>query len=392
MIKTLLEAEHLPLSTRKMFASGVPASLMVHKDLRIHWQERVVQMMCEIFHGIEASLQQLLREREAELETVDARQVERQAASTKTGTALKAACETVFAHEEKFRENAGSLKKADEDLEWANISLDAVLAKRTKAEEGKARITDVMTHSFTPLKDGCVETQADVKDLLKTVLSMGEDFELESSLLGVVPTALNKTREKRSSFDSLILEQFETGMSEQLVKLDEQIGSLASAQAEAKTIVNNARTLIFSAKETYEISLAALKQVRADQRDAQATHEDAVLNVKSCLPEHDSVLAACKSAQHELIAFQMGALATFHEFEKRVTQKPISDDFINDSNMSGTDGMAVCPDLDVAEKVETQKLEEPIGSDNIGGGSNENIRRLHCKLPTLSDQSIGVMA
>jgi len=421
--KTLLETEHLPLSAREMFASVIPTSLMVHKDLRIHCQERVVQMICEIFQGIEASLQQLLHVREAELEILDARQVERQAASTKTEATLKAACENVCACEEEFRKDAGLLKKADEDLERAKVSLNGIIAKITEAEETSARITNVMTQSFTPLKDGSVETPADVEGLLEMVLSVAKDLEFEPSLLAVTPAALNQTPDKRSSFESLILQQFESGMFERSVKINEELESLASAKIEETGIVNKARTCISAAKDTYKMGFEALKQAQADKRVAQATHDDAVLAVTSCLLDHSFAKVARESAQSELIDFQTGPLTMFHELEKRVTQLPIKEDLANlisgidaqpvaarlessliedkevektDSHLSGDYDTALCPKAnvtdDVTGKVEAQKLEEPLRGDNFGVECGDITINLERMLPPSSEQSMGVVA
>merc|ERR550537_574620 len=247
-------------------------------------------MIREVFQEIEACLQQLLREKEIALEILKVGEVERQASSTKAVTTLKAACETLCAHRDKFKKDTGSLKKAHEDLAQANDSLNAISAKLTKVEEVREKITVVMAESFTPLKDGYAERQADVKQLLTAVLSIGKDFEFEQSLLAIMPAALTTTLEKRSSFESLVLQQFENRMSERLAECDEEIGSLTSAKVEEMGTVNNASAFVSTAKDAYELSLAALKQAQANHRDVQATHEAAVLNVKSCLSEHDAAL------------------------------------------------------------------------------------------------------
>jgi len=235
-----------------------------------------------------------------------------------------------------------------------------------------------------------------------------------------MPAALSTTLEKRSSFETLVLQQFETGMSERLDKCNEEIGSLASSKIEETGTFNNVSAFVSTAKDTYEASLAALQQAQADQRDAQATHEDAVLKVKSWRYEHDAAWADCESAQHNLIAFQTGALAAFYNLEKRVAQTPNSTDSSNEGSALGVtpaalalqtgltesiavekvgndmregDEMAVCSKMDVAEQVEAQKLEDPVMRGvNFGSGTNEKIKSLECMPPLPPEQSMGAVA
>jgi len=324
-------------------------------------------------------------------------------------------CETLCAHTDKFKKDTGSLKKAHEDFARAKDSLNAISAEMIKVEEMREKITVVMAESFTPLKDGHAERQADVKQLLKAVLSIGKDFEFEQSLLAIMPAALNTTLDKRSSFESLVLQQFENGMSERLAKCDEEIGSLTSAKVEEMGTVNNASAFVSTAKDTYELSLTALKQAQANHRDVQATHEAAVLSVKSWLSEHDAALVDCESSRRNLITFQEGALATFYELDKQVSQMPISDDSSNevsalvpmpaadrsqtgltestevekpDTDMRGGDETAVCQQIDVAEHAEAEKLEEPqIRSAYSGAGTNEKIKNLEC-MPSFSPERL----
>jgi len=366
--------------------------------------------MGKIFQETETTLQQMLHEKEAALETLGAEQVERQATSTKTEATLKEARETVFAQAEKLRKDTGALKKADEDLEQANISLDAIDAKLTIAEEKRARLTDVMAQSFPLLKDGSVEIQVDVKRLLDVLLSFAKDLDFETSLLASIPAALSQTCGKRTPSESLILQQFEAAMLVRLAKLDEEIRSLASAKIEVTNKVDNAIVLVDLAQETFKASLAALSQAQV----AQAMYENAVHKVKSGLLEHAVLLTACKSARRELIAFQTGPLTAFHELEKRVTPIEGSANEVHETIVSLvaagsaiglTETMEahkpdshkvndenVCPNVGVVEKAEAQKLKKPIRRDNLEVQSSKEIRRLENTSQQKSDQSILAMA
>merc|ERR1712107_872862 len=266
------------------------------------------------------------------------------------------------------------------DLEQAKVSFDAIVAKMAKVEKSNMRITDVMTQSFTPLKEGSVEIQ-DGKRLLKTVLSIGKDLEFEPSLLAIMPAALNQTSEKRSPYEVIVLQQFETGLLERLAKVDEEIGSIASAKIEETASFNTVSAVIPPAKQRYETSLVALKKAQGEQRNAQAAHDDAVLEVKQGPLERDISLAACESAQSKIIAFQTGPLTAFYELEKWVTQTPISESSVNevpriaavpvamamdavtetvevDSDMANDDEMKVevAGKLEVGEPIEGEKL------------------------------------
>jgi len=353
--------------------------------LRMPCQEKVVQMICETLKDTEAELKRVLHEKEAELGRVNTECAERETATSKTEAALKAACETVFTRTERLRKDARTLKKVNDDLEEGNKSLDVLGAKIAKVEAKRQRITDVMAQSYTPLRDASVEAQLDTKRLLKTVIATAKDLEFESSLLAIMPTALDHDPTKRGSLGSLALRQFEDGIADRLAEFDEDLGSLTSAKIEQTNLVENAREPLNAAKTMYEASLTALKQAQTEKGNAQATHDTALLKVQSGPLERDDALAACEEARLKLIAFQTGPLVTFHELEERVVKAPISlaDEVPVDGVFSvgvgvdagstpepaeleqskkhtagDDDQMVVCQNFDAGETAEMQKSEE----------------------------------
>merc|ERR1712137_130289 len=242
-----------------------------------------------------------------------------------------------------------------------------------------------MAQSYTPLRDASVEAQLDTKRLLKTVIATAKDLEFESSLLAIMPTALDHDPTKRGSLGSLALRQFEDGIADRLAEFDEDLGSLTSAKIEQTNLVENAREPLNAAKTMYEASLTALKQAQTEKGNAQATHDTALLKVQSGPLERDDALAACEEARLKLIAFQTGPLVTFHELEERVVKAPISlaDEVPVDGVFSvgvgvdagstpepaeleqskkhtagDDDQMVVCQNFDAGETAEMQKSEE----------------------------------
>jgi len=321
----LADAEDLPESVRSLLSAKLPQSLGVALEDRHPYQARLAEMVGEALSGIEARLQERLESASKEVGDADGARAGLEAAAAEAQAAVEA-------KEVALKDQKDALTGVVKDLKSAKSALaEAEVARKTgdadiemvvaKQEQLGAFHKDVCV----PLASG-VGQEAMTDEILKRVAKVGEDFDMDASLLSSLPGAIVADPEARGEFDRLVITQLDDHVTQQLNALADQVGAAEPAKAERQRKVEEARTALEGLEEQQRASSVAVVAADAAWKEAASYLSAAQKALRDFGPEMQNTAKRCDALKEKLEDFRDDILGTYQQLKARSIAPPPADD------------------------------------------------------------------
>lgn len=344
----LLEAEHLPLSVRKMLSQLVPSSLAVPKDERHACQEQVVDMIKESLAVSRAEMERMLGQAETDVDVASAKVEHLRPALCAAKTDLENKCAQVAVWAELFEQDKCDLQKSKTVLVEAENTQSTKNAKAIEMEKTKDSVERAMAES------GMWVTSPHVKQCEQAINGVARDLGLED-MLEVLPSAITKSSDDWSE----VLQKFKADVSTRMADLDAEIRRI-KFQAGS---VSSAAAAVCEAQEKHEVSIWALQYAYNEQETSEAEEKVARSAFDSAVSEFDSVVSVRNARQDELVTFQEGPLEALCKLQERT----VLPNLLHDSSEMDVDTSLLEPVLDgmVVQPNEMLTCEGDVSEKNV---------------------------
>lgn len=317
--EAILEAEQLPERVRTMLADMLPFSLKFASDERHDLQAMAVSMAQQTLQGKKSALDVAALAEANALATLKASESQLGTAVTETEHAHNSQKDVVTARNSALAEakvQASGSAKASSELHAERTSAEANLA--TMQTEKNAIETAFAEH-FKPMEEG------DGKAHLKKLEPFLKMIEIESTLLTALPSSVGKAKDKRGTFDHLVLQELDKAFNAKIAALGAAVlaEGLASEQRNAAV---QAADKDSDAKKADVVqadaeSQAALKELH----EREAAHEAASQAIVDFHPKVAEVTERVSIARTALEQFESGPFANFLILQARVAEVAAAD-------------------------------------------------------------------
>merc|ERR1712139_103670 len=217
-------------------------------------------------------------------------------------TALAAAMEAQNASKSKLDECRKEQKEGD--------------AKLATMKTEKEKITSSFDENFPPIQEG--EAKAHYKKLEPFL----KKIQIESTLLTALPSSCAKAKDKRGTFDVIVLTELEKAFKAKIGNLGEAVEAEGpasvqrAAATEAADADHNAKT---AAREQTASECDAAGKEQIEREEALKKAKKAVEDHQPQVEETTARLAAARVAASE---FEAGPHANFNTFKNRIAAVP----------------------------------------------------------------------
>jgi len=234
------------------------------------------------------------------------------AAQTDVVAAKKTALEEATAAE---KASAASFKTQQADDKTAKAALETMITD-------KDAITSAFAEHFPPISAGEEDGKATGKAHLKKLEPFLKKIEIESTLLTALPSTCAKSKEKRGTFDHLVLQELDKAFNAKIAALGEAIVAEGPASAQREASVQAAEK-DHDAKSTQNLHAASESEAANKELSArEAALATAKTNVDEFGPQVDEVTERLSDARVALANFEAGPLTNFASFKTRVAALP----------------------------------------------------------------------
>jgi len=301
-VKQTIESADVSESCKAMYVAMVPHSLCVPKDVRSEPQSRAVQMISEVYDAIELTLKHTAQKESAKVVeiaaskgSVDAAFSEAESmhsATTATVESRKAALAQCFktTYDRKL-----ALAAAEESERTGNAAGLAV-------EEEHRALKCALDEHLKVLKEGSCETDS-AKRHLDALLPLATQLTAES-LVTALPCTCLKPLADRSTFDNMVIDQFEAILMAKLTQLNADIEAGKPAKAQRAADVAAAQQSLKVAEDAMQKESDATVAALSVQANTLAVFEVARSGVAVYKPQLKKAKEAADEAQAEVDLFQ----------------------------------------------------------------------------------------
>jgi len=310
--EAILEAEQLPERVRTMLADMLPFSLKFASDERHDLQVMAVGMAEQTLQAkksaldvaalAEANALAALKGSEAQLGTTVTESEHAHNSQKDVVTARNSALA-----EAKVHESDGAKKSSD--LHAERTAAQANLA--TMQQEKNAIETAFVEH-FKPMEEG------DGKAHLKKLEPFLKMIEIESTLLTALPSSVGKAKDKRGTFDHLVLQELDKAFNAKIAALAAAVLAEGPASEQRNAAVQAADKDLDAKKadvvQADAESQAALKELH----EREGAHEAASQAIVDFHPKVAEVTERVSIARTALEQFEAGPFANFLILQARV--------------------------------------------------------------------------
>jgi hypothetical protein len=181
-----------------------------------------------------------------------------------------------------------------------------------KLQGDKTAIESAFAEHFKPMEEG------EGKSHLKQLEPFLKQIEIESTLLTALPSTCAKSKEKRGTFDNLVLQELEKAFSAKITALGDAVvaeGPASSAREAAIQVAEKDHETKDATKTQAAAESAAAEKEQGDREAALSAANTAVDDFQPQLAEKTGRLA---TAQKVLSEFEAGPLANFAAFKTRI--------------------------------------------------------------------------
>jgi len=209
-------------------------------------------------------------------------------------------------------------KSAEKDVHEAEDALKAAQKEAAAADKAIKRTSgkrDVLANAVEQelaLVRGSASISADGKKAVKTLLALGKEYGLDSTLLSTLPSTCKKEPAVRTEFEAMTFDSLKALM-------DKQIEGLSQKVAEAEPGVAAAVAAVAAAQGALETAQATEKAAGEELATAHGAQKDATKNAAKADSHQrqiwEDMRAACEAqdslasdltnfTEHVLVAFQ----------------------------------------------------------------------------------------
>jgi len=316
----LMEAEELPDRVRTMLVEMLPFSLKFASDERHELQAMAVDMTEATLSAKQSALQATVASEDGSLASL-------KASESQLGTAVGDAEVALAARKAVAQGKAGALAEATEgesasETVLAVKRLEHAASQATVAtlQDEKSAIETAFAEHFKPIEEG--EGKAHLKKLEPFL----KQIEIESTLLTALPSTCGKSKEKRGSFDILVLQELAKSFSAKITVLGDSVvaaGPASEAREAGIQIAEKDHEAKVAAKALAAAESVAADTEHSDREAALGAAKKAVDDFQPQVEEMTGRLAAAKIALEE---FEAGPLANFVALKTRVAALPAEEE------------------------------------------------------------------
>jgi len=232
--------------------------------------------------------------------------------------ALAAQKDTVEAKKLVESTAMGASQASEKKLQEESSAKSLAVEKLGHMQTEKVAIESAFAEHFKPMEDG----EASAKAHLKKLEPFLKKIEIESTLLTALPSTCAKLKEKRGTFDNLVLVELDKAFKLKIAALGDAIAAEGPAAVQRDASLQ-------AAENDHAAKTAALtgaeKEARASEQEL-AARETSLTNAKQAVddfgPQVEEVTGRLSSAQLALAEFEAGPLTNFTSFKTRVAALP----------------------------------------------------------------------
>lgn len=312
----VMEADHLPDRVRAMLVEMMPFSLKAASDERHDLQSMAVDMVDQTLNSKKNALEAFAAAEEAALAALQASESTLGATVDATEAALASAKNGVEATANALDDATASAKASAGALETQHKLAKSAKEELATMQEEKTAIESAFAEHFKPMEEG------EGKGHLKKLEPFLKKIEIESTLLTALPSSVAKAKDKRGTFDHLVLQELEKAFNAKITALgaDVAAGALGATNQEAAIGPAEQKNSELQAAQTQAAaqSEAAVKN-HSDREAALSAAKQAVEEFGPQLEERTKALSDARTASAE---FEAGPFANFLNFKTRVAAAP----------------------------------------------------------------------
>jgi len=305
--KAILTPQFFPEPVRKMLAASIAMSLGVPKEERHPFQEQVGTMVGKVLAGMEADAKKTVALAQAQVAEVGGVKATLEATAEAATAELTAKSEAFDSAKTAVAQAADALKaaktaslSAEAEQKTSSGELEAVASKKAKLES--------LSECFVQLKEGAKE---EVKLSTAELMKACKEFQFDSSLMAVLPSALGKDASSQGCFDSIVINQVESEIAKKIASVGEMLEAADTSKAALTDKTASAASETTAASEKDAGCKAELEAAKTAQKEAEKASKDATKAVKDVEPGSQRAAKALESAAAALIALTEGPLAAY---------------------------------------------------------------------------------
>lgn len=274
-------------------------------------------MVEETLNNEKAHLESTVKNEDSSLTSFKASESQLGSNVTNAESALATAKATTVSTAAALEEAKAKEKTCKDFLKKTTDDNKAATDKFEEMKVSKDAIEKAMGEHLQPIEDG-----EDGKKHFKKFEPFLKQIELESTLLTALPSTCGKAKDKRGSFDVLVLAEFNKALKSKISALGDDIaneGPAAAAREAAAAAAEKDATEATSAKTKASEDFEAAKKEEADRTTALEEAKKAVEEFAPKLEERTKALADAKTA---LAEFESGPFTGFANLKNKVAAIP----------------------------------------------------------------------
>mmetsp|Transcript_97436 Transcript_97436/g.275597 ORF Transcript_97436/g.275597 Transcript_97436/m.275597 type:complete len:372 (-) Transcript_97436:105-1220(-) len=321
VLDVIKKAEHLPAGCRNMMVAMVPQSLCVVVEERQRVQQAVVTQIGEIFDHVREQKWQAVC-------AADARVAELEAAKGEAERRV----EEQASKQASAAENTSRLKQESAKVAEVKSAAEEALSKAREAERvngaafaatraDKDAIDAAMNVNLKAIEEQTLDSAA-VTSHIGVLTPLAVKWSLDESLTLALPTVGAKPSSERSSFDTVVLGQLRTNLTEVSERLARELEAGAQPAAERLAAIEEGQRNLQAAVDAQQSKAIELSNAKAAEQEAAAASREASNGVKAAQTDVDKAVAARNAVKFELDDFQESSFARFVELRDKTAKVP----------------------------------------------------------------------
>jgi hypothetical protein len=313
----VMDAEQVPERVRTMLVEMLPFSLKFASDERHELQAMAVDMVEQTLSGKKAALEATVSSEDASLNALKASESQLGANVTQAEAALASQREVVESKKTTLSEATTAENDSAKALSEKQKEQKAGAEKSTQMQTDKSEMEEAITEHVKPIEEG-----EDGKKHFKKLEPFLKSIEIESTLLTALPSTCSKPKDKRGSFDVLVLQELDKAFKLKISNLADSITAEGPASAQRDAAVEAAEKDHAAKKGAREHAAEEFKSAEKELCDRESALAKAKTEVDDFKPKLEERTAALSAAQVALADFEAGPFTNFNTFKTKVAAVP----------------------------------------------------------------------
>jgi len=310
--KGISSSPEYPEEVKTMLANTIDWTLAVPKEKRHAFQNNTIEMVRQVLDSLQAAAQSKLDDAEKTLETRCKESEQHQSAVVVAATLLAERKKMAAAADSEHLERTSARVTAKQLLASAEQEQASGNAGLIVTENKKQKLESVLETVLGPLKSGEMPA-AEVRDGIKTVQRLANDFGFDSSLLQTMSAVFAKAPSERGSFDNVVMEQIEAEFQKRMMTFTNELANAEPAKNERAAKVERASSEHAQALASEEAAKGTKEAARTAQKEAETEHNVRMKEQQQGSSEMGSASEGVDAAKAELTELNEGPLSAFKE-------------------------------------------------------------------------------